>query len=154
MKRGHLRGDRRRIGDHHLHLERMAGGCGQSALKVGQDAGEQVVPDRGAGSKPQQTDLRFAIARPALEPTCAIEQRQRLREHRTPVVVELQALTDPVEEPQLEQALELDDGRARGRLRQCQPGGSGGGAAPFGHGAEYLQLAQREAQGGHPGLRY
>ena len=78
MKRGHLRGDGCGVRNHDLYLERTARRRRQSLLKLGQDAGKQVVADRGAGTHAQLPDLRFAVARPTLERPGAVEQRQRL----------------------------------------------------------------------------
>lgn len=129
--------------------------CGrrQAVPKPGENARQQIVANGRARANTQRADLRFAIQRPALDPARAIEQGQSLRQQCAAVVVELQALADPVEQLQFKPPLQLNDGGAGRGLGQRDRRGGSSGAAAFGYEPENLQLTQGETQTGHGSMR-
>ena len=137
------------VGDGDLQIQGQTRSRRQRAAECSHDRRQQVIADRGAGTNAQAADLRLPVQRPAFDRARAVEQRARLRQQRSAVVVELQTLADTLEQRQAERVLELQQRGAGGRLRQRDGIRGSGGRTAVGNAAEHLQLPQTEAQSGH-----
>ena len=119
------------------------------AQKRRQQRRQHLVANGAAGANAQRLQLLAGVVRHALDLVRAVQQRQRLRQQRAPVVVQQQPPAHAVKQAQRQQALQLLDGRAGGRLRQRQFGTGRRGAAGLRDGNKNLQLAQCQAKHVH-----